>query len=990
MFMWYQDASICYVYLSDVSISDDAGAGESLQKARWFTRGWTLLELLAPSVVTFLDRQWNEVGTKLSLQTIVSTITTIPTEYLLGKKLSNASIAQRMSWASRRTTTKVEDQAYCLLGIFDVNMPLIYGEGVKSFRRLQEEIIKVSDDQSILAWGSEDAGDITYVGPPKSLFADSPSRFASSGNVVSDQNQFDFDKPSTLTRKGIRLSLPVMEVTENKFLAILRCSINGQKVSITVEPMLSDSGNSVGHYVRTTDLITVLKPGSHRDNPRRRECVFLTDLVNYRVLKQSRTQHLNADSDYSSERAKTLRPSDGTEVSDSGYGSLKDPDLDTKPGIHHQIGKFEQDVNEPGDLQEIESLISDLEDIGSLRRTTRIPEVIQAERRLQDVLVSNEELLLTLAGIPEMVGEGRLRDNLRRILKKLYLDLRESAMSSLERSTASLLRSRKTRLSFASAIIRKMTGTEEVVAEDDDETNLRQPYRKSDADLEDWISKNAAYSDSSTDVDTMRDNLQGHDTETDDEEEESEDDQFREFPNVSRMVDFVVKGSAFRNLLINVRLFAIPRQYSSLKRILTTMNDDRVAFSCYVHQEWSDKMRCYFERISEMRFNWWPLDRPQSALQHGLVRIAWTCHCGQRLHEDIPPQPAFQFYQVIQRRSAPLNIDHLCLNRKRQPHNFSGIVTSLCYRAQIVVKSLPAFTRAAQTPSGAQDVQSRTSSATTQRAGHHHLPGTSSNAASLNTGDSSIPKVSATQNSQRDHVVQMEPDNQLRVLLGVHGRRITLEVHQMNIKKTKSDGRPADDGDFFSDLVRSYKLIRGRLRLWLSIWQFQYCNFRKLKKIRKNRIVVGEPAIPSDPDYEYDNSPTPPSEMPPISEHEFRTSLFPCPPNCCLSSFHHCIEPLTEHSALKLIPKKKSPWQIDCAGRDQAYSLETVYEISVLHLVLYHILMVAGTFGFWAWWQKMHPDDVSGAGVPLTLIVALLSLFGTAAGILKIFKATEQ
>lgn len=156
-----------------------------------------------------------------------------------------------------------------------------------------------------------------------------------------------------------------------------------------------------------------------------------------------------------------------------------------------------------------------------------------------------------------------------------------------------------------------------------------------------------------------------------------------------------------------------------------------------------------------------------------------------------------------------------------------------------------------------------------------------------------------------------------------------------------------------------------------------------MKKIRRNRVIIGEAGVPRDPDYEYDNSPTPPVEMPPISEHEFRMSLFPCPKYCWWSPFHDCIEPLTENHALKLIPKKKSLWALDCCGRDHAYGLETMYEISVAHICLYHTLMVVGTFAFWGFWQASHPDDVSGAGVPLTIIISLLSVFWTSAGVIK-------
>src|SRR2546430_8531576 len=129
MYRWYQNARVCFAYLDDVPSDDDLYAPEScFSKSRWFTRGWTLQELIAPSDVIFFARDWTRIGTKNELSFVISRVTGIPVRLLLGGNLREASVAQRMSWASKRETTKMEDIAYCLLGIFEVQMPLIYGE----------------------------------------------------------------------------------------------------------------------------------------------------------------------------------------------------------------------------------------------------------------------------------------------------------------------------------------------------------------------------------------------------------------------------------------------------------------------------------------------------------------------------------------------------------------------------------------------------------------------------------------------------------------------------------------------------------------------------------------------------------------------------------------------------------------------------------------------------------------------------------------------
>jgi len=149
MFRWYQKAARCYVYLSDVSIRGEQGRQFSpgwepgFRKSRWFTRGWTLQELIAPTLVDFFSSEGERLGTKLSLESMICDITGIARNALKGVALSNISIEERMSWAEHRDTSLEEDEVYSLLGIFDVSMPLIYGEGKgKASRRLKEEIHK--------------------------------------------------------------------------------------------------------------------------------------------------------------------------------------------------------------------------------------------------------------------------------------------------------------------------------------------------------------------------------------------------------------------------------------------------------------------------------------------------------------------------------------------------------------------------------------------------------------------------------------------------------------------------------------------------------------------------------------------------------------------------------------------------------------------------------------------------------------------------------
>ncbi|CZR67067.1 uncharacterized protein PAC_16966 [Phialocephala subalpina] len=221
MYRWYQEAEECYAYLADVphnSVNRVTGVtGPEFQKSRWFTRGWTLQELIAPLSVIFLDDEWQEFGTKSNLQRDISEITGIPGSFLLGDDLRHASVAQRMSWASKRETTRTEDLAYCLMGLFGIYMPMLYGEGERAFIRLQEEIMRVSDDHSLFAWRStEDHGGI---------LANSPAAFANSGNIIPVSPAYAASSPPTLSSRGIHLSLRfINDGQQGRGLAILHCT----------------------------------------------------------------------------------------------------------------------------------------------------------------------------------------------------------------------------------------------------------------------------------------------------------------------------------------------------------------------------------------------------------------------------------------------------------------------------------------------------------------------------------------------------------------------------------------------------------------------------------------------------------------------------------------------------------------------------------------------------------------------------------------------
>ncbi|KAJ9613565.1 hypothetical protein H2200_003507 [Cladophialophora chaetospira] len=216
MYSWYYNSEKCYAYLSDVQTHATKNIlGISFERSVWFERCWTLQELIAPEHIDFFESSWRHIGTRSSLLDRICKITGIHQNALLERRPHDFSIAQRMSWASKRKSTRKEDVAYSLLGIFEVNMPMLYGEGTKAFTRLQEEIIKRSDDHSIFAWEGS-------IGQPQ-LLADSPASFRNCREIVPCPIPYHRATPYSLTNMGLEIQVPHIIWSLNTYLALLLC-----------------------------------------------------------------------------------------------------------------------------------------------------------------------------------------------------------------------------------------------------------------------------------------------------------------------------------------------------------------------------------------------------------------------------------------------------------------------------------------------------------------------------------------------------------------------------------------------------------------------------------------------------------------------------------------------------------------------------------------------------------------------------------------------
>lgn len=213
MYQWYCESAVCYVYLFDVLDKT------LFEQSSWFERGWTLQELVAPPKMRFYNSSWKLIGSKKDLEKHIIRATGIPSTVLSTGDLTNCSVALRMSWAAKRITTRGEDIAYSLLGIFSINMPLLYGEGrEKAFLRLQEEIVRRSNDQSIFAWSGIKTGGQGLLAPSPIYFADSAAVEAEA--FIKDDNE---EEEYSITHLGLSIKLRMIVWATAAYAAVLNC-----------------------------------------------------------------------------------------------------------------------------------------------------------------------------------------------------------------------------------------------------------------------------------------------------------------------------------------------------------------------------------------------------------------------------------------------------------------------------------------------------------------------------------------------------------------------------------------------------------------------------------------------------------------------------------------------------------------------------------------------------------------------------------------------
>jgi hypothetical protein len=280
-----------------------------------------------------------------------------------------------------------------------------------------------------------------------------------------------------------------------------------------------------------------------------------------------------------------------------------------------------------GSTARYEGVVPSDEDIGSRKATSRIPEVIIAEKHLETCLLECKEIVEAVRQILHDDSVDDFCQDLRELLKYYYLDLKAEAKTNLQNATAAILRGHWYRERIAKQFACKLTGRalDDLDEEEDDRPRAS---AKSLSDLNEWIANNQGLGDPNDGCETPLEDVDLDSCNSDDEMSNSDSElteAVKNLNNIKHMEYFAFQGKAFRKLLERIQMHAIQPQYHDLRRILMTLPDANIEFDDSLRQSWPDKCKCEVEKRSNGRWDWWPLCQAQGVLASQYCRLSWKC-----------------------------------------------------------------------------------------------------------------------------------------------------------------------------------------------------------------------------------------------------------------------------------------------------------------------------------------------------------------------------
>ncbi|KAF5663007.1 hypothetical protein FCIRC_11315 [Fusarium circinatum] len=595
-------------------------------------------------------------------------------------------------------------------------------------------------------------------------------------------------------------------------------------------------------------------------------------------------------------------------------------------------------IDEVGSIQSID------EDIQSNNSSiARTPGIIAAERQIGDLISRHPDLRFIIDTSSALMPKEKLERNIRRSLKLLYLKLRDHAQKHIEIQvlTTRMLKGRGSRTRISKRTVYGESASSPP-GNSNEEEEIRPSFRKDRAYLNNWILKTELSERPDEKPQQPAGETDGIKlTESDDGIGEEIERGSEEFQAVQVAEEFLIKGPPFQAFLVHLGLSLLP---DTLRQVMQLAAWDTIQLiDTPAEASLSDKIKTSVEELTGSPWDWRPLKPPEVPLQRGFVRMNWACHCKKPLWIDITPSQA-QIIKRLTKNPTALAEDPHKLTHKRR-NIFQRFTAWFKWNSGALLPISTPVSQGSQQP---------------------YVVG----------GNNHIQRGVAT--TEQNNIPPVTIDD-LRILFGVPVGLKTLHVISIPVHQP--------DSNVFPQLKTEYRRMRGRWRAWFSFWQLSHCNFVKFEGIARNIVVACGQDLPKASDLDYDYTPKPPqASIPPVHPHVFEAAFNSYTGGKCRnpSPFHDCYE-FEETTYIKRIPKKKTPLSPGTIGIP-IWGLEARHCISCFHVIIYHLLILVPPFVLWGWWMSRHPDDIQSASVPMTVVLAMISMFWSATGIMKQFR----
>ncbi|SPJ88704.1 related to small s protein [Fusarium torulosum] len=631
--------------------------------------------------------------------------------------------------------------------------------------------------------------------------------------------------------------------------------------------------------------------------------------------------------------------------------SIELPEIGVDSG-HQKGGGTDDSYIEPhmedeniDDVCSIQSIDDDIQSI--ISSIARTPHTIAAERQVGDLLSRHPDIHFILDASGDIMPKDRLKRNLRRSLKLLYLELRKEAQDNVQVQvlTTRMLKGRGSRTRISERAVDDKFAVAPLENENQDQGS-RLDFRKDREFLDTWFSQvqlSQRLEDDSLKPQLTDDIMGETATESGHGTSEDSSSDSEEFQAVQLAQDFLMNGAPFIAFLTHLGLSLLPDHLRQVMQLASWDNIELIDTPFEIST--FDQIKSFTENLTGSPWNWWPMKSPKVPLRRGYIRMNWRCHCGKPFWVDVTPTQARIIGRMVDNPTSFVN-NH-CKATHSGQNVFQKVTGWFSWNSNTLLPVSVSSSQANQPSASSRGINSQAQRETITTTSSHSPP---------------------------------EAAEGLRILFGVPMGLKTLHVIPIPVKQQPGD-------KVFPLLQEQYRRIRGRWRAWFSFWQLSHCDFVKFESIARNVVVACGQDLPKANDLDYDYTPKPPqASIPLVHPHVFEAAFNSCAEGKCRYPFpfHDCYE-FEETAYIQRIPKKKTP--LSSGVNDiPIWGLEARHCISCIHVILYHLLILIPPFALWGWWLSLHPDDIQSASVPMTVVLAMISMFWSATGIVKQFR----